>query len=69
MQGKAILNVRLSSNDLDRLRVIAEKRKTVPDEPVSLAATARNILREYLHNGEDASNPRGGNLDEQRTRT
>jgi hypothetical protein len=45
---KAVLNVRLSGADCDALRAIAARRATERNEPISLAAAVRAVVRDYI---------------------
>ena len=45
---KPVLNVRLSGEECDALRAIAREQAAVRNEPVSLAAAVRGIVKEYI---------------------
>jgi len=63
-EHKAVLNVRLSGEECNALRTIAERKATERNKPVSLAATVRSIVRHYIQsNGGGASTTRGNQYD------
>jgi hypothetical protein len=67
---QSVLNLRFTQSELDKLRVIADRRGAERQEPVSLTSTARFIIKQYLISQfGDTSESRGGSHEQQQRST